>query len=179
MYAAQEQSASVQSKRSDTRIGFFISVPSSVEATAMRIIGNFRSYIMYYTLVVWVILFISLVPRRRIALLFLVLVSLVTSNYLLLLRALPNSVVLHRHIDKRLVLFMLLIVTVVGIIVTRGGIHLLASIGIGLPLILLHAILTVPNDLPTSEDAAAAATAAFVGESDPLVCNKVSDVEIV
>nr|XP_023889648.1 PRA1 family protein F3-like [Quercus suber]POE64513.1 pra1 family protein f2 [Quercus suber] len=163
---------SAHKKRNDFKLLCPFNTPISPEAAAVRIIRNLRYFGLYYTLFVWIILFISLVPRRKVSLILLVVMTIVTSLYLTLLRALPNSVVLHRIIDKRLVLSLLAIGTAVELILTRAAIHLVVSLACGIPIVLVHAVLRVSDDLFVGEEACAA------GELVPLVHGKTGDVDI-
>lgn len=121
-------------------------IPSNPEVGAVRIVRNVGYFCAYYTLVVWLILFVSLIPRRRISLMYFVATTEVACFYLLLLRAKPDSVILHRIIDRRLVLALLVIVTVVELVLTHAIIHLLVSLAIGTPFILTHATLCRKDD---------------------------------
>uniref|UniRef100_A0A2P2QEC8 PRA1 family protein n=1 Tax=Rhizophora mucronata TaxID=61149 RepID=A0A2P2QEC8_RHIMU len=71
----------------------------------------------------------------------------VGSLYLLLLRALPNSNLLHKVIDKGLILALLAFVTVAGLILTHAAMHLLLTLAAATPIVLLHAVLWVREDL--------------------------------
>ncbi|XP_058086499.1 PRA1 family protein F4-like [Magnolia sinica] len=146
-------------------------IPSSAEAAAVRIIRNLGYFRVLYILLLWSILFMSLVPRRRVSLIFLVATTAVSCLYLLLLQAVPDSVVLHKIIDRRLVLALLMIVTIVELVLTCATIHLLVSLAIGVPIILVHAVLRSQDDLFVNEQASAA------GELVPLVDKKDSDLE--
>ncbi|PON58830.1 Prenylated rab acceptor [Parasponia andersonii] len=132
------------------------SIPTTPEAAAARITRNLGDFGLYYALFIWLGLFIALIPQRKVSLIYLVAMTYVTSVYLLVLRALPNSVVLNTVIDKRLVLALLAIATMVELILTRAAIHLFASLGIGVPLILVHAVLTIRDDLFVGEEATSA-----------------------
>ncbi|XP_030967440.1 uncharacterized protein LOC115987964 isoform X2 [Quercus lobata] len=77
-----------------------------------------------------------------------------------------------RIIDKRLVLTLLAIGTAVELILTRAAIHLLVSLACGIPIVLVHAVLRVSDDLFVGEEACAA------GELVPLVHGKTGDVDI-
>jgi hypothetical protein len=160
---------STRKKRNDFKLLCPFNVPGSPEATAVRIIRNLGYFGLYYTIFVWIILFISLVPKRKVSLIFLVAMTLVICFYLILLRALPNSVGL---LDKRLVLTFLAAVTAAELILTRAGIHLCVTLACGIPIILVHAVLRVTDDLFVGEEACAA------GELVPLVSMKSSgDIE--
>ncbi|KAJ8628495.1 hypothetical protein MRB53_021802 [Persea americana] len=144
----------------------YFNIPSSPEAAAIRIVRNMRYFHVYYTVLVWLILFVSLIPRRLLSLILLVVTTAVGCFYLLLLRAVPDSVILHRIIDPRLVVALLGIVTVVELVLTRATIHLLVSLAVGVFIILVHAVLRMGDDLYVTEEAMA------VGELLPLVSEK-------
>jgi len=168
-----ESKDSTRKNRNNFKLLCPYNIPLTPEAAAVRIIRNLRYFGLYYILFVWIILFISLVPKRKVSLIFLVAMTVVTCFYLILLRALPNSVVLHQVIDRRLVLALLAIVTVVELILTRAAIHLGVTLACGIPIILVHAILRVTDDLFVGEEACAA------GELVPLVGVKTRDVIIL
>uniref|UniRef100_A0A5B7BZ06 PRA1 family protein n=1 Tax=Davidia involucrata TaxID=16924 RepID=A0A5B7BZ06_DAVIN len=165
---SQTDDESKRKNRNNFKLICPFNIPSSPETAAVRIIRNLGSFGLYYTLFVWVILFITLIPKRKVSLIFLVAMTVVTSLYLLLLRLLPNSVVLHRIIDKRLVLALLAIVTAVELILTRAAIHLFVTLAAATPVILVHAVVRVRDDLFVDEEACAA------GELVPLVYKKKS-----
>lgn len=144
----------------------YFNIPSSPEAAAVRLVRNLRYFHVYYTLLVWLILFVSLIPRRHLSLILLVVMTIVGSFYLLLLRAIPDSVILHRIIDPKLVLASLGLVTVVELVITRATIHLLVSLAVGGFIILVHALLHMGDDLYVTKEAMA------VGELLPLVNKK-------
>ncbi|KAK6920399.1 Prenylated rab acceptor PRA1 [Dillenia turbinata] len=118
-------------------------VPSTPEAAATRVIRNMGSLGLYYTIFLWIGLYISLIPARKVALIWLVSTSVIVCVYLMLLHDFPNSVLLHKTIDKHFVLQMFAILTVVELVLTRAGLHLLVTLAVGLPIILVHALLWV------------------------------------
>lgn len=118
-----------------------INIPSTSEAAGVRIMRNIGSFGLYYTLFVWIILFITLIPKRKVSLILLVIMTYVTTVYCLILRSFPNSAVLHRIIDKRVVLALLAVATAVQLILTEAGIHLAVTLASSVPLVLLHAVL--------------------------------------
>ncbi|KAJ1443642.1 Prenylated rab acceptor PRA1 [Sesbania bispinosa] len=132
-----------------------INIPLTAEAAAVRIIRNLGNLGLYYTLFVWIILFITLIPQRKVSLILLVIMTYVTSLYLLLLRACPNSVLLHRIIDKRVILTLLAIATAVQLILTEAGIHLAVTLACSMPIVLIHAVLWAGCDAYEIEDASA------------------------
>ncbi|KAF8412466.1 hypothetical protein HHK36_000430 [Tetracentron sinense] len=171
MAGKEEQRCSACKSRREFVLLHYFNIPSSPEAAAVRIIRNLGYLRVYYVLVMWIILFVSLIPRRGVSVIFLIAMTVVTCLYLLLLRAIPNSVILHKIIDHRLVLALLGIVTVVELILTRAVIHLLVSFAIGMPIVLVHAVLSVRDDLYVTEEACAA------GELVPLVEKKIGESE--
>ncbi|KAK4267938.1 hypothetical protein QN277_024656 [Acacia crassicarpa] len=142
-----------------------LNIPLTPEAAALRIIRNLGNLGLYYTLFVWIILFITLIPQRKVSLILLVIMSYVTTLYLLLLRAYPNSYVLHRVIDKRFVLALLAIATMVQLIITRAGIHLGVTLACAMPLVLLHAVLWI-SDREISENPGVAELAPLSNKSE-------------
>jgi len=65
----------------------------------------------------------------------------VTTLYCLILRSCPNSHVLHRIIDKRIVLSFLVIATAIQLIMTDAGTHFAIPSTCSVPVVLLHAVL--------------------------------------
>ncbi|TKY65286.1 PRA1 family protein F2 [Spatholobus suberectus] len=138
---------------SNFRVYCPINIPSTSEAAGVRIIRNMGSFGLYYALFVWIILFITLIPQRKVSLILLVIMTYVTTLYCLLLRAFPNSVVLHRIIDKRFVFALLAIATAVQLILTEAGIHLAVTLASSMPIVLVHAVLWASYDAFEVEDA--------------------------
>ncbi|KAF3445601.1 hypothetical protein FNV43_RR10777 [Rhamnella rubrinervis] len=127
----------------DFKLIFPFNIPTTPESAAVRIIKNLGSYGVYYTLFIWLILFISLIPRRKVSLIFLTAMSYVTCLCLLLLR---DCVVLQKIIDRRWLLPLLAVVTMVELVVTEAAIHLFVCLGCGIPVVLVHAVLLRPRD---------------------------------
>ncbi|XP_023889659.1 PRA1 family protein F4 [Quercus suber] len=155
---------STQKKRNDSMARYLL-----------RFVRNLRYFGLYYALILWNILFISFVPWSKVSLILLVVNTIVTSLHLtLLLRALPISVVLHRIIDKRLVVLLSLLAMVSGVelILTRAAIRLLIILTCGIQILLVHAFLRISDDPSLDEEACAA------GELVPLVHGKTGDVDI-
>ncbi|PRQ57230.1 putative prenylated rab acceptor PRA1 [Rosa chinensis] len=153
---------------------FPFNIPKTPEAAAARIIRNLSYYRLYYTLFIWIILFITLLPKRKLSLLFLIAMTALTCSFLAVMRLVPaDSVVLqYKIIDRRLVLALLVIATMVELIVTRAAIHLFVTLACATPVILVHAVFRVRDDLCVEEKASAA------GELVPLIKNtepKLSD----
>ncbi|KAJ4822675.1 hypothetical protein Tsubulata_027239 [Turnera subulata] len=139
-------------KRPEFRLVCPFSIPSSPEAAAARIIRNLGHFALYYAHFVWIILCISLIPKRKVSLVYLVIMTYVASLYLLLLRALPSSVLINKVIDRRVVLAFIALVTMVELIVTKAGLHLLVTLAASIPIVLLHAVLWVREDDVCGDD---------------------------
>ncbi|KAI4311740.1 hypothetical protein MLD38_036614 [Melastoma candidum] len=123
--------------------GFFFSfdLPPTPEALAVRIRKNLTNLAGSYLLVWWVGLAISLVPRWRtsdqiLLLMILVLHSSVAQGMLKL-----DTKFTHRASVVAIVLFALAVASTVTLIFIEAKIHLLLSLAIGVPGVLLHAIL--------------------------------------
>ncbi|XP_057756841.1 uncharacterized protein LOC130976095 [Arachis stenosperma] len=119
------------------------SIPLTSESAAVRIIRNFGIYGLYYTHFVWIILFITLIPARKVSLILLVIMTYVTSLFLLILRTWPNSFLLHKIINKWFVLAVIAVATAVQLVLTDAGIHLAVTLACSMPLVLVHAVLWV------------------------------------
>ncbi|KAJ7961974.1 PRA1 family protein [Quillaja saponaria] len=143
---------------------FPFNFPLSLEAAGLRVAKSLAYFGLYYTLFVWIILFISLIPLRKNSLILLVIMTYVTTMYLLLLREFPNSALLHRIIDKGLVLFVLAIVTTVELIMTNAGLHLAVTLACALPIVSIHAIFWINDDVSEGEE-----VASIAGELAPLI----------
>ncbi|KAE9622098.1 hypothetical protein Lal_00032984 [Lupinus albus] len=152
-----------EKKHSDFKFFCPFNIPLTSEASAIRIIKNLENLGLYYTLFVWIVLFITLIPQRKVSLILLVIMTYVTTLYILLLRACPNSEVLHKIIDKRFVLALLAIATSVQLILTKAGIHLAVTLACTIPIVLVHAVLWVSFDAFEVEDGSVS------GELAPLV----------
>lgn len=127
---------------SKTPNGFTIMWPfniPSTEGAIARISNNFKSFALCYAEFVFIVLFITLIPSRKISLVYLVIMKEIAFLYVLLLRAVPNSILLHKIIDKRFVFFVLSIITGVELVLTQAAIHLLATLLSTIPIILAHA----------------------------------------
>ncbi|KAG8391491.1 hypothetical protein BUALT_Bualt01G0193200 [Buddleja alternifolia] len=119
-------------------------IPSTPESAAIRIVKNLANFSLYYAIFVWTVLFIALIPKRKVSVIYLVAMTEITLLYFLLMR---SFAVLHKMIDKRFVLFLLFIVTAVEMILTRAAIHLFIVLGATVPLIVVHAVLSKGEDV--------------------------------
>ncbi|CAJ2651547.1 uncharacterized protein LOC123891199 [Trifolium pratense] len=136
----------------DFQIYWPFSIPLTSEAAAIRIIRNLENLALYYTLFMWIILFIILIPYHKTSLILLVIMTYVITIYHLLLKACPNNLLLHRRIDKRFVLGLLVFATIVQLILTDAGIRLAVTLACVVPLVLMHAVLWVNHYVFEVED---------------------------
>ena len=134
-------------RRPEFRLVCPLSIPSSSEAASLRIIQNLAHFALYYTHFVWIVLFITLIPQRKVSLILLVIMTYVASLFLLLLRACPaNFHLLRKIIDKRIVLGLIVMATMIELIATDAGLHLVITLAATVPLVLTHAVFWVKND---------------------------------
>nr|GMC92550.1 PRA1 family protein F3-like [Ipomoea batatas] len=116
------------------------SIPSTPESAATRIIRNLEKFKLYYFEFIWLVLFIALIPRRKVSLIILAATKEAAIIYLLLMRAVPASLVLiHKILDKRLILSLLALGTGIALIATRSGLHLVITLAATMTIILAHA----------------------------------------
>ncbi|KAK4741703.1 hypothetical protein SAY87_025291 [Trapa incisa] len=153
--------------REDFRLLCPFSLPPTPEAAVVRIVRNVAYFWLLYTLVLWIGLSISLIPERKLSLLFLVATSAVASSYLLLMRLLPDSSLLHRFVDRRLVVAALAVVAGVGLVMTLAGKHLGITMAIGTPIVLVHALMRAREDLCLNEEALNPGELFFLVEKKP------------
>ncbi|KAI4387837.1 hypothetical protein MLD38_000231 [Melastoma candidum] len=123
----------------DLKFVFPFDMPASPEALAIRIIKNLSRFCLFYSLLLWAGLTISLVPIRRTSLHILLSMTAVTNSFLILLRLMPQPMFLHRAMDKAAVLLTLGIVTVIALILTGAAMHMFLTSAIGVPVVLVHA----------------------------------------
>ncbi|KAJ8565548.1 hypothetical protein K7X08_008124 [Anisodus acutangulus] len=119
-------------------------IPATDEAAAVRIIKNLGKFGLYYAEFVFIVLFIALIPQRKVSLVYLVAFKEVAILYLLLLRAVANSVLFRWLIvfDTRPVILPLLTIgTALALIFTDAGIHLLITLAATVSIIMAHAVL--------------------------------------
>ncbi|PRQ57233.1 putative prenylated rab acceptor PRA1 [Rosa chinensis] len=154
---------------------FPFNIPKTPEAAAARIIRNLSYYRLYYTLFIWIILFTTLLPERKLSLIFLISMTSLTCSLLAVMRSVvpADSVLLqYKIIDRRLLLALLVIATMVELIGTHAAMHLYVTLACATPVILVHAFFRVRDYLCVEEEASAA------GELVPLTKNtepKLSD----
>ncbi|KAL3641369.1 dolichyl-P-Man:Man(7)GlcNAc(2)-PP-dolichol alpha-1,6-mannosyltransferase [Castilleja foliolosa] len=124
-----------------------VKTPKDAKSAAVRIVRNLEKFGLYYAILIWTALFISLVPKRKVSVIFLVSTTEVAFLYFLLLRACPNSAILHRIIDKRLVFFVLFVITAVMMVLTHAVVHLFVVLAATTPVVLVHAALSKMEDV--------------------------------
>ncbi|KAL6547317.1 hypothetical protein OROMI_023038 [Orobanche minor] len=129
---------------------FPFDIPSSLESAALRIVRNLESFSLYYATFVWTLLFVALIPKRKVSVVCLVATTEVAFLYSLMMCALPDSVILHTTIDKRIVYF-LFVVTAVELILSKAGLHLLIVLSVTVPIVMLIATLT-KRDIAVDEE---------------------------
>ncbi|CAN1753936.1 PRA1 family protein D [Linum perenne] len=130
-------------------------IPSSPEVAARRITRNLSQYRLHYIHFVWIVLFITLIPSRKVSLICLVFMTYVASLYLLILRTFPASYFLNKLIDKRLVLSLIVVMTILELIFTKAALHLFITLAATIHLVLIHAALWIGEHIIAEEKEAA------------------------
>lgn len=120
---------------------FPLSIPSTPEKAAIRIVKNMVAFGLYYLLFIYIVLFITLIPKRKVSLTYLAGFKEIGFLYLVFVRCLPRTFFLNHGVCKFLVLFGLCIASVVLMIVTKAGLHLMIVLVSAVPVILFHATL--------------------------------------
>lgn len=164
-YESKESSNLEKNQPFSFQITCPFSIPSTPESAAARIIRNLGKFGLYYAEFVWIVLFIALIPERKVSLVYLVAMKEVTILYLLLLRAVANTVLfrwLFVFDTKPIVLPLLAIGTCFALIFTHAGIHLLITLAATLPIVLAHSVLWIAEDYGLNEE--------ITQESVPLIC---------
>ncbi|XP_066388353.1 PRA1 family protein D-like [Miscanthus floridulus] len=129
---------------------------ADAEAAAVRAVRNLRTFRFHYAVLQWVLLLATLAPRHRASVVFLMAASKGLLVYGGLLRAFPNSALLRRLLDRRLVAAVFVALVLADIVAAGAVANLLAALAAGVPVIVLHASFRVRDDLEgPSPDAAA------------------------
>lgn len=92
-------------------------------------------------------------PERKVSVVYLVATTEVAFLYSLLLRALPDSVILHRIIDKRIVFFFVFFAAAVEMILTEAALHLFIVLAATVPIVILHAALSKMGAAAVNDEA--------------------------
>ncbi|XP_073001409.1 PRA1 family protein F3-like [Typha latifolia] len=132
------------------------SLPSDAESAAVRAVRNISSFRLHYAVLLWLLLLASLFRHHRASMLFLMAASKALLFYGVLLRAFPNSNLLRRLLDRRLVLAFFLLLVVAELAVTNAIWNLLTALGFGVPVVLLHAVFRVRDESLVSEESGGA-----------------------
>ncbi|KAL6642672.1 hypothetical protein ACP70R_020853 [Stipagrostis hirtigluma subsp. patula] len=120
---------------------------ADAEAAAVRAVRNLRTFRFHYAALQWALLLASLAPRHRASVLFLMAASKGLLVYGGLLRAFPNSALLRRLLDRRLVGAVFVALVLADIAAAGAVANLLAALAAGVPIIVLHASFRVRDDL--------------------------------
>lgn len=148
-----ESKDSVPKKLYTITFSFPFDIPSDPESAAVRIVKNLERFSLYYATFMWTVLFITLVPARKVSVVYLVATTEVAFLYSLLLRALPDSVILHRIIDKRIVFFFVFLAAAVEMILTEAALHLFIVLAATVPIVILHAALSKMGAAAVNDEA--------------------------
>ncbi|KAJ4784549.1 PRA1 family protein [Rhynchospora pubera] len=127
--------------------------PPDAESGAVRIVRNIRTFKIHYAAILWMFLLASLFPHHRPSMLLLMASSKAILCYAVLLKAFPSSTILRRVLDRRLVAVVFIIVVVGELVATRAVESLKMAAYVGLPVVVLHALLRIRDDLLIAEEA--------------------------
>nr|ACR36258.1 unknown [Zea mays] len=119
---------------------------ADAEAAAVRAVRNLRTFRFHYAVLQWVLLLASLAPRHRASVVFLMAASKGLLVYGGLLKAFPNSALLRRLLDRRLVAAVFVALVLADIVAAGAVANLLAALAAGVPVIVLHASFRVRDD---------------------------------
>ncbi|KAK8944268.1 hypothetical protein KSP39_PZI008565 [Platanthera zijinensis] len=150
------------------------SLPAGRRAAASRAFRNLAAFRSHYALLLWISLLSFLFHSHRATVLFLMVVSKVALSYAVVLRIFPNSVLLQRILDRRVVVALFLALVIVKVVLAGAVANLLLSLAAAIPIILAHAVFRSPDDPST---AGAAENGKPSGELTPLSEKKDSDLE--
>ena len=129
------------------------SIPSSPEAASLRIIRNLGHFASYYTHFVWIVLFIALIPQREVISLIPLFNMIYVASLYLLSGAFPPNFCMLEITDKSLGLGLIAVKTMIEIITTGAGLHLVITLAATVPIVLIHAVLWVREDFCVEERA--------------------------
>ena len=129
--------------------------PLDAESGAVRIVRNIRTFKIHYAAILWTFLLASLFPHHRSSMFLLMASAKAILCYAVLLKAFPSSTILRRVLDRRLVAVVFLIVVVGELVATRAVESLQMTAVVGLPMVFLHALFRIRDDLLIAEEATA------------------------
>ncbi|KAG6507285.1 hypothetical protein ZIOFF_032627 [Zingiber officinale] len=124
-------------------------VPADDEAAAVRAVRNLRSFRFHYAFLLWFLLLASLFPRRRHTMLFLMAASKLALFFGAFLKVFPNSTLLRRIVERRVMGALVAFVIGAEIVATGAVLQFLVAMAVGVPLVLLHAVFRARDDLAT------------------------------
>ncbi|KAJ3689924.1 hypothetical protein LUZ61_019088 [Rhynchospora tenuis] len=127
--------------------------PSDAESGAVRVVRNIRTFKVHYAAILWMFLLASLFPHHRPSMLLLMASSKAILCYAVLLKAFPSSTILRRVLDRRLVAVVFIVVVVGELVATRAVESLKMAACVGFPVVGLHALLRIRDDLLIAEEA--------------------------
>ncbi|XP_074585471.1 uncharacterized protein LOC141841229 [Curcuma longa] len=130
--------------------------PPDAEAAAVRAVRNLRSFRFHYALLIWILILASLFPRRRPTMLFLMAASKLALFFGALLKVFPNSALIQRIVDRRVMGALVIFVIGTEIVVTSAVLQFLLAMAVGVPLVLLHAVFRARDDLTAEVEETAA-----------------------
>ena len=120
---------------------------ADAEAAAVRAVRNLRTFRFHYAVIQWVLLLASLAPHHRASMLFLMAASKGLLLYGGLLKAFPNSALLRRLLDRRLVAALFVFLVLADLTAAAAIANLLFALAAGVPVVMLHAAFRVRDDL--------------------------------
>lgn len=120
---------------------------ADAEAAAVRAVRNLRTFRFHYAALQWALLLAFLAPRHRASVLFLMAASKGLLVYGGLLKAFPNSALLRRLLDRRLVAAVFVALVLADIAAAGAVPSLLTALATGVPIVVLHASFRVRDDL--------------------------------
>ncbi|XP_074573784.1 PRA1 family protein D-like [Curcuma longa] len=124
-------------------------LPVDDEAAAVRAVRNLRSFRFHYAFLLWILVLASLFSRHRPTMLFLMAASKLALFFGAFLKVFPNSTLLRRIVDRRVMSAFLVFVIGAEIVATGAVLQFLLAMAVGVPLVLLHAVFRVRDDLAT------------------------------
>ncbi|KNA17550.1 hypothetical protein SOVF_079080 [Spinacia oleracea] len=148
---ADDEPKSPTSKQNLVNINISLSVPINIPST-QRILRNWSTFLPFYMTFIWIVLLITLIPRREHSLFLLLVNTNLVVMYLLALRAFPSSVLLHRWIDKRIIYVSFAVATMFEMILSDAGLHLFFTLVGTVPVILIHAVLQATQGYSVIQD---------------------------
>ncbi|OEL26237.1 hypothetical protein BAE44_0012744 [Dichanthelium oligosanthes] len=120
---------------------------ADAEAAAVRSVRNLCTFWFHYAVLQWALLLASLTPRHRASVVFLIAASKGLLVYGGLLKVFPNSALLRRLLDRRLVATVFVALVLADMVAAGAVANLLTALTAGVPIIVLHTSFRVRDDL--------------------------------